>query len=95
MRVDRRFARSGTAEKLGGNRSRWRDPGDHEQTILLITMERRMHDDEPQYKTTAVLNIRSGPGVQHSALPESPLPKGTCLEILEKQGYWALVSVLD
>ncbi len=55
----------------------------------------REKDDEPQYETTGILNIRSGPGVQHPTLPESPLPKGTRLEILERQGHWALANILD
>jgi N-acetylmuramoyl-L-alanine amidase len=60
----------------------------------------REEENIPQYATTANLNIRTGPGTQHqtlpgSPLPGSPLPKGTRVEILEWQGNWRLVDVVD
>jgi N-acetylmuramoyl-L-alanine amidase len=55
----------------------------------------RQRDEGVLYETTANLNIRVGPGTEHSKLPGSPLPVGTRLEILDRKGLWALVDVLD
>ncbi|ETW95661.1 MAG: hypothetical protein ETSY1_29675 [Candidatus Entotheonella factor] len=53
-------------------------------------------DDEPElYETTTALNIRTGPGSGHEKLPQSPLPKGTRLEVLSTTGVWYEVDVLD
>ncbi len=38
--------------------------------------------------TTAAVNIRRGPGVGHGALPASPLPAGTRLALLRREGDW-------
>jgi N-acetylmuramoyl-L-alanine amidase len=54
----------------------------------------RRADVDVQYETIAVLNIRTGPGTQHPTIEGSPLPIGTRLEILRRQGVWALVDVL-
>ncbi len=48
----------------------------------------RGEDTPPQYKTTANLNIRTGAGTQFDKLPASPLPQGTRVEILVRQGVW-------
>jgi N-acetylmuramoyl-L-alanine amidase len=55
----------------------------------------RQDDAAVRYETTAVLNIREGPGTQHAPLPGSPLPVGTQLEIVNRKGFWAFVQVLD
>ena len=47
------------------------------------------------FETTTNLNIRTGPGTLHPTLPESPLPEGTQVEILESNGRWHFVDVLD
>jgi N-acetylmuramoyl-L-alanine amidase len=54
----------------------------------------RVADELPLYASTTNLNIRCGPGVQHSTLPGSPLPTGTRVEISSRQGEWCLVNVL-
>jgi len=55
----------------------------------------RQEDKEIPYETTTHLNIRTGPGTQHPTIPGSPLPPGSRVEILDRQGSWALVDVLD
>jgi N-acetylmuramoyl-L-alanine amidase len=55
----------------------------------------RRQDAEVQYETIANLNIRTGPGTQHPTLTDQPLPVGTRLEIVRREGLWALVEVLD
>jgi uncharacterized protein YraI len=53
-------------------------------------------DEAPTlYAPTAELNIRSGPGTHHPLIPGSPLPPGTPLELLSRQGSWCLVDVLQ
>lgn len=54
----------------------------------------RREDTEVPYETIANLNIRAGPGTQHATLTEKPLPVGTPLEIVQREGLWALVNVL-
>jgi len=52
-------------------------------------------EEEKTYVTTVRLNIRLGPGLGYSRLPEAPLPRGTRLEVLDEEGIWKLVNVLD
>jgi len=53
-------------------------------------------DDVPQlYRTMTTLNIRTGPGTQHSTITGGPLPPGTRVEIVRAQDSWRLVDVLD
>lgn len=52
-------------------------------------------EQETLYYTTAVLNIRSGPGSHYGVLPSGPLPQGTRLEVVEEEGVWRQVNVLD
>ena len=47
------------------------------------------------YATTAALNVRAGPGTEHAALPGSPLPAGARVAVLERQGVWWQVDVLE
>ncbi len=51
--------------------------------------------DEKVFETTASLNIRTGPGSQYPSLPGSPLPRGTRLDVLDENGSWLHVDVLD
>ena len=52
--------------------------------------------DEPEALLTATrLNIRCGPGTHHDKLEGSPLPKGTRIEVVRRDGSWCFVDVLD
>jgi N-acetylmuramoyl-L-alanine amidase len=55
----------------------------------------RAEETPPRYRCLAALNVRSGPGTQHQALPGSPLPVGTQVEIVRQQDSWRLVDVLE
>ncbi len=46
-------------------------------------------------QTTTALHIRTGPGTHFEKLPASPLPAGTKLELLGRDGDWHQVLVLD
>ena len=52
-------------------------------------------EDESSYCTTALLNIRVGPGTEYEKLSVSPLPKGIALEIISSRGRWREVEVID
>ena len=53
----------------------------------------REEDGEPVYRTTARLNIRSGPGTDNPPVKGSPLPLATRDEILSESGSWRFVDV--
>ena len=55
----------------------------------------RADDEVDHYVTTSALNVRAGPGTEFAALPGSPLPAGTRVALLEQQGLWWRVDVLD
>lgn len=55
----------------------------------------RADDNSEQYVTSAPLNVRAGPGTDFAALPGSPLPVGVKVAVLEQQGVWWRVDVLD
>ena len=55
----------------------------------------RADDEVEHYITTSALNVRTGPGTEFAALPGSPLPSGTRVALLEQQGLWWRVDVLD
>jgi N-acetylmuramoyl-L-alanine amidase len=55
----------------------------------------RADDAAEHYVTRAALNMRAGPGTEFAALPGSPLPAGTHVAVLELQGVWWRVDVLD
>ncbi|MEW5786634.1 MAG: N-acetylmuramoyl-L-alanine amidase [Pseudomonadota bacterium] len=55
----------------------------------------RADDALETYVTSAELNVRAGPGTEHAALPGSPLPPDTRVALLEQQGLWWRVDVLD
>lgn len=50
----------------------------------------------PQILETArSLHLRSGPGYQHPKLLPTPLPKEIQLEVLDKDGIWYMVDVVE
>ena len=52
-------------------------------------------DDHPElYRTIGRLFVRSGAGSEFSALPGTPLPLGTEVEVLAKHGLWWQVDVV-
>jgi N-acetylmuramoyl-L-alanine amidase len=55
----------------------------------------RQEEEETRFETTTFLNIRTGPGTEYSTIPGSPLPPCTIVQILKKEGSWALVDVLN
>jgi len=55
----------------------------------------RADDEVELYSTSAALNVRAGPGTEFAALPGSPLPAGVKVALLEQQGLWWRVDVLD
>jgi len=73
---------------------RKRDPG---PDFPLESVRARLlgrGDDHPEhYRTTARLYVRSGAGADFPALPGTPLPVGTEVEVLAKQGLWWQVDV--
>ncbi len=54
-----------------------------------------VEEDEGIYRTTANLNIRNGPGTSYQKLDIAPLPKGVRLQIIDAEGVWKMVQVLD
>lgn len=55
----------------------------------------RSEEQEVQYETTTSLNIRTDAGTQYPLIPGSPLPPGARVELLKREGSWALVDVVD
>jgi N-acetylmuramoyl-L-alanine amidase len=55
----------------------------------------RADDAVELYATIDDLNVRAGPGTEYAALPGSPLPVDTQVVVLEQQGVWWRVDVLD
>jgi len=55
----------------------------------------RADDAVEVYRTSAALNVRAGPGTEYAALPGSPLPVEIQVAVLEQQGIWWRVDVLD
>lgn len=74
---------------------RKRDPG---PDFPLGSVRARLFgrgDDHPErYRTTARLYVRDGPGPGFNALPGTPLPAGTEVEVLAKEGLWWQVDVV-
>ncbi|GBL44749.1 N-acetylmuramoyl-L-alanine amidase [Sulfuriferula multivorans] len=72
------------------------DPGpDFPMTSFRARLFGRAQDTEEVLTTTTALHIRVGAGAGFAALPVSPLPLGTRVEALQKQGNWWRVAVLD
>lgn len=55
----------------------------------------RAGDDLTDLRTTAVLRIRRGPGTEYPEQPGSPLAAGAALRLLDEDGVWYRVDVLD
>lgn len=55
----------------------------------------RADDEVEHYVTTSALNVRAGPGTEFAPLPGSPLPADTRVAVLEQQGLWWRIDVLD
>ncbi|ACL73036.1 N-acetylmuramyl-L-alanine amidase, negative regulator of AmpC, AmpD [Thioalkalivibrio sulfidiphilus HL-EbGr7] len=93
------FARYGLEDIVGhediapGRKS---DPGPaFPMGALRARLLGRQEDSLPVMRTTTGLNIRSGPGVRHPLLPSGPLPQGVKLEVIDQDGDWRRVSVLE
>ncbi len=72
------------------------DPGpDFPMASFRARLFGRAQDTEEVLTTTTALHIRVGAGAGYAALPVSPLPPGTRVEALQKQGNWWRVAVLD
>jgi N-acetylmuramoyl-L-alanine amidase len=54
----------------------------------------RCNESLDEQKTSAALNIRSGPGSNFSTLTD-PLPEGTKVLVLKTEGTWSFVEVID
>ncbi len=76
--------------------ARKRDPGPaFPMANFRSTLIGRADDVAELRKTTAELNIRSGPGVDFEKLAASPLAKGTQLRVEARAGVWRYVEVLN
>jgi N-acetylmuramoyl-L-alanine amidase len=74
---------------------RKRDPGpDFPLDSLRARLFGRGDDHPERYRTTGRLYVRDGPGPGFAALPGTPLPFGTEVEVLGKQGLWWQVDVV-
>jgi N-acetylmuramoyl-L-alanine amidase len=74
---------------------RKRDPGPDFPLGSLRARVLGRHEDQPEiYRTTARLYVRSGAGSEFPALPGTPLPRGTAVEVLDKNGLWWQVDVI-
>jgi N-acetylmuramoyl-L-alanine amidase len=54
-----------------------------------------VEESQTIYRTKANLNIRTGPSTNYQKIDISPLPKGVRLEIIDIEGVWKMVNVLD
>ncbi|HET9462729.1 MAG TPA: N-acetylmuramoyl-L-alanine amidase [Thiobacillus sp.] len=74
---------------------RKRDPGpDFPLESVRARLMGRGDDHPERYRTTARLFVRSGAGADFTALPGTPLPLGTEVEVLAKHGLWWQVDVV-
>ena len=55
----------------------------------------RQLDGENDYRTTTVLNVRTGPGTHFPLVAGSPLAAGTFVEIIHAEPTWSLVRTPD
>ena len=87
----------GLADVLGHDDiapGRKRDPGpDFPMQSVRARLFGRGDDHPERYHTTGRLFVRSGPGPEFSALPGTPLPVATEVEVLAKNGLWWQVDV--
>jgi N-acetylmuramoyl-L-alanine amidase len=47
------------------------------------------------YRTVVSLNLRTAPSLESSLSPFAPLPKGTRFQIVDEDGAWKYITVLD
>jgi N-acetylmuramoyl-L-alanine amidase len=74
---------------------RKRDPGpDFPLDSVRARLMGRGDDHPERYRTTARLFVRAGAGPDFAALPGTPLPLGTEVEVLAKHGLWWQVDVV-
>ena len=74
---------------------RKRDPGpDFPMDSVRARLMGRGDDHPERYRTTARLFVRSGAGPAFDALPGTPLPRDTEVEVLAKHGLWWQVDVM-
>ena len=74
---------------------RKRDPGpDFPLDSIRARLLGRGDDHPERYRTTARLFVRSGAGPGFAALPGTPLPPDTEVEVLSKNGLWWQVDVV-
>lgn len=74
---------------------RKRDPGpDFPMDSVRARLMGRSDDHPERYRTTARLFVRSGAGPDFAALPGTPLPRDTEVEVLAKHGLWWQVDVM-
>ena len=75
--------------------TRKRDPGpDFPMASFRARVLGRGDDFSERYRTTAELNVRSGPGTEFSLQPGSPLPIGTEVDVLTRKGVWWQIDVI-
>lgn len=71
------------------------DPGpDFPMDSVRARLQGRGDDHPERYQTTARLFIRSGAGPEFPALPGTPVPLGTEVEVMAKHGMWWQVDVV-
>ncbi|HQT00882.1 MAG: N-acetylmuramyl-L-alanine amidase [Hydrogenophilales bacterium 16-64-46] len=92
------FAHYELADVLGHDDiapGRKRDPGpDFPMESVRARLLGRADNRPERCRTTARLYVRDGPGPGFAALPGTPLPLGTEVEVLTKQGAWWQVDVV-